>query len=151
MRIPAGFLTDKYGRTQFIFASLLLCGAFIPLFVFAQTLAYVVAIRCAITLASTFASPASSALLADIIPRDIRGRVMAAVGRGSVRIGAASGGTGGPSVGFFTIIPIALASLAGGYLYQWHNTSPWAVVFIVTIIAVVITALFIRDPKQAEI
>lgn len=151
VRIPAGFLADKYGRTQFIFISLLLCGAFIPLFVFADTLAYVIAIRCAITIASTFASPACGALLADIIPRDIRGRVMAAVGRGSVRIGAASGGTGGPGVGFLTIIPLALASLAGGYLYEWHATSPWVLVLVVTAIALVLTALFVRDPKQAEV
>lgn len=151
VHIPAGFLSDRYGRTQFIFFSLLLCSAFIPLFVFANTLAYVIAIRCAITIASTFASPACGALLADTIPRNIRGRVMAAIGRGSLRIGAASGGTGGPGVGFLTIIPLALASLAGGYLYEWHATSPWALVLLVTAIAVVLTALFVRDPKQAEV
>ena len=151
VRIPAGFLSDRYGRTRFIFGSLLLCGACLPLFVFADTLAYVMAIRCMIAIAAAFFTPACGALLVDTIPRDIRGRVMAAIGRGSVRIGAASGGTGGPGVGFLTIIPLALASLAGGYLYEWHTASPWVFVLLVSAIALVLTAVYVRDPKQAEI
>jgi MFS family permease len=151
VRIPAGFLSDRYGRTPFIFASLLLCGAFIPLFVLADTLAYVMLIRCVIAIAMAFFSPACGALLADTIPRNIRGRVMAAIGRGSVRIGAASGGTGGPGVGFLTILPLALASYAGGYLYEWHVASPFGIVLLITIIALILTVVFVRDPKQAEV
>jgi len=151
VRIPAGFLSDRYGRTQFIFGSLLLCGAFVPLFLLAETLAYVMIIRCIITIATAFFSPACGALMADIIPRDIRGRVMSAIGRGSVRIGAASGGTGGPGVGFLIIVPLAVASLAGGYLYEWHAASPWIFVLLVSAIALLLTAVFVRDPKQAEI
>ena len=151
VQIPAGFLSDRYGRTQFIFGSLLLCGAFVPLFLLAETLAYVMIIRCIITIATAFFSPACGALMADIIPRDIRGRVMSAIGRGSVRIGAASGGTGGPGVGFLIIVPLAVASLAGGYLYEWHAASPWIFVLLVSAIALLLTAVFVRDPKQAEI
>ncbi|MFT5365924.1 MAG: DHA1 family multidrug resistance protein-like MFS transporter [Candidatus Latescibacterota bacterium] len=151
VRIPAGFLSDRYGRTPFIFASLLLCGAFIPLFILADTLAYVMLIRCVIAIAMAFFSPACGALLADTIPRNIRGRVMAAIGRGSVRIGAASGGTGGPGVGFLTILPLALASYAGGYLYEWHVASPFGIVLLITIIALILTVVFVRDPKQAEV
>ncbi|MBT4141385.1 MAG: MFS transporter [Candidatus Latescibacteria bacterium] len=151
VRIPAGFLSDRYGRTPFIFFSLLLCGAFIPLFIIADTLAYVMLIRCIIAIAMAFFSPACGALLADNIPRDIRGRVMANIGRGSVRIGAASGGTGGPGVGFLTILPIFFASLAGGYLYTWHTASPFIIVLIITLILVALTSAFVRDAKQAEI
>ena len=151
VRIPAGFLSDRYGRTKFILASLVLCCASIPLFVFARTLAHVMAIRCLVAVTMAFFSPACGALLADTIPRDIRGRVMAAIGRGSVRIGAASGGTGGPGVGFLTIIPLAVASLAGGLLYEWHSASPWGFVLIVSAIAIVLLAIFVRDPKKAEI
>ncbi len=151
VRIPAGFLSDRHGRAQFILGSLLLCSAFVPLFVFADTLAYVMSIRCVISVATAFFSPACGALLADTIPRGIRGRVMAAIGRGSVRIGAASGGTGGPGVGFLIIIPLAVASLAGGYLYEWHSSSPWGFVLLMSTIAVVLTAVFVRDPKEAEI
>ena len=151
VRIPAGFLSDRYGRAPFIFVSLLLCGAFIPLFIIADTLAYVMVIRCIIAMAMAFFSPACGALLADNVPRDIRGRVMAAIGRGSVRMGAASGGTGGPGVGYLTIFPIFFASLAGGYLYEWHTASPFIIVLIISLILLILTAIFVRDSKQAEV
>lgn len=151
MRIPAGFLADRYGRARFILAALLLTTAAIPFFVFAQTLAQVMAIRCVVAVAMAFFGPACGALLADVVPRDIRGRVMAAIGRGSVRIGAATGGTGGPGVGFLTIIPLALASLAGGLLYEWHAASPWAFLLVATALALAVTAFFVRDSRQAEV
>ncbi len=151
VRIPAGFLADRYGRTRFILVSMFLCTATIPLFVFAQTLTQVIAIRSVVAITMAFFGPACGALLADIIPRDIRGRVMAAIGRGSVRIGAATGGTGGPGIGFLTIIPLALASLAGGFLYEAHNALPWAFLLAALALAFVLAALFVRDPKNAEV
>jgi len=47
--------------------------------------------------------------------------------------------------------PFALASLAGGYLYEWSTVSLWGIVLLVSVIALVLTAIFVRDPKQAEI
>ena len=151
VRIPAGFLADRFGRARFILAALLLCGACVPLFVFATTLGQVMAIRCVVAVTMAFFGPSCGALLADTVPRDIRGRVMAAIGRGSVMIGAASGGTGGPGVGFLTIIPLALASLAGGMLYEWNAASPWGFVLVVSAVALVLTAVFVRDPQKAEV
>jgi MFS family permease len=151
VRIPAGFLADRYGRARFILVSMALCTATIPLFVFAQTLTHVIAIRCIVAITMAFFGPACGALLADSVPRDIRGRVMAAIGRGSVRIGAATGGTGGPGVGFLTIIPLALASLAGGFFYEWHTASPWGFFLVATALALALGILFVRDSKNAEI
>ena len=151
VRIPAGFLADRYGRTRFILASMFLCTLTIPLFVFAQTLAQVIAIRCIVAVTMAFFGPACGALLADSVPRAIRGRVMAAIGRGSVRIGAATGGTGGPGIGFLTIIPLALASLAGGFFYEWHAALPWGFVLGALALAFVLAAFFVRDSQQAEV
>ena len=151
VRIPAGFLTDRFGRTRFILGALLVGGACMPLFVFAGTLAQVMAIRCLVALCMAFFGPACGALLADSTPRDIRGRVMAAIGRGSVMIGAASGGTGGPGVGFLISVPLGLAALVGGYLYEWNPASPWGLVLLFSILALVLAAIFVRDPKKAEI
>ncbi|NKB68712.1 MAG: MFS transporter [Candidatus Latescibacteria bacterium] len=150
IRIPAGFLADRYARGRILFAALLLCCAVGPLFLFANTLVHVVAIRCLIAVSMAFFSPASSALFADAIPREIRGRAMAAIGRGNVRIGAASGGTGGPGVGFLTILPLMAASFAGGLLYQWNSTIPWIILFAITAITVILTALFVRDPRTLQ-
>ena len=151
VRIPAGFLADRYGRTRFILAALFLSTATLPCFIFAQTLMQVIALRCVVAITMAFFGPACGALLADTIPRDIRGRVMAAIGRGSVRIGAATGGTGGPGVGFFTIIPLALASLAGGLFYEWNEASPWGFLLAATGLSFALAMFFVRDSKDAEV
>jgi len=78
-------------------------------------------------------------------------RVMAALGRGTVMIGIASGGTGGPGVGFLVTIPLMIASLSGGYLYSWNPVYPWAFVLLATLAAIILSALFIRDPDEAEV
>ena len=76
---------------------------------------------------------------------------MAALGQGGVMIGAAGGGTGGPGTGFLITLPLMIASLAGGYLYAQNPSYPWLFILIASTLATLLTALFIRDPKQAEI
>ena len=75
---------------------------------------------------------------------------MAAIGRGTVVIGGASGGTGGPGTGFLIIVPLMIAHLCGGALYAWNPAIPWIFVLIVTTIALLIGARYVRDPKRAE-
>lgn len=150
MYIPAGMIVDRYGRTRCMLASLLLSLVSIPLFVFCASFVAVLLVRSAVGLANAFFTPACSALLADTVPRGMRGRVMAAIGRGSVMIGAQSGGTGGPGLGFLITIPLMIASLSAGYLYAYVPTYPWFFAFLATLISLALAALFIRDPKQAE-
>jgi len=151
MYIPAGAVIDRYGRTKFILASLLLSLVSIPLFAFTDSFIEVLLIRAAVAVINAFFLPACSALMADTVPRDIRGRVMAAIGRGTVMIGAASGGTGGPGMGFVITIPLMLASIAGGYLYAHNPAYPWFFILIATMISLILSTLFIRDPKAAEV
>ena len=95
------------------------------LFVFASGFVTALLIRVAVALAFATAIPASTALMADMVPRDIRGRVMSALGQGGIMIGPAGGGTGGPAMGFVITIPLMIASLAGGYLYTLNPAYPW--------------------------
>ncbi len=149
--IPAGVVVDRWGRTTSLLAALILSTVAMPLFILATDFTAVLLIRLVIAVASAIAIPACSALMADIAPRDIRGRVMAALGQGGVMIGAAGGGTGGPGTGFLITLPLMIASLAGGYLYAQNPSYPWLFVLIASTLATILTALFIRDPKQAEI
>ncbi len=149
--IPAGVVVDRWGRTTSLFIALLLSTVAMPLFILAKSFIAVLLIRSAIGVASALTIPACTALMADIAPREIRGRVMAALGQGGVVIGAAGGGTGGPGTGFLITLPLMIASLAGGYLYAQNPTYPWFFVLIAATLATLLTALFIRDPKQAEI
>lgn len=149
--IPAGMIVDRHGRTKWILASLCLSLVSVPLFVLATSFTQVLLIRAAVAVVTAFFIPACSALMADIVPRDIRGRVMSAIGRGTVMIGAASGGTGGPGMGFLITIPVIVASSLGGYLYTFDPTYPWIFVAVTTAISILVTALFVRDPREAEI
>jgi hypothetical protein len=87
---------------------------------------------------------------ADMIPRDLRGRVMAALGRGTVLNGSTGGGIGGPGVGFLITLPIMIASLTGGYLYAAHPAYLWLFVLAATLISLFLSTLFLRDPAKAE-
>jgi MFS family permease len=149
--IPAGIGVDRWGRTTSLLVALLLSTVAVPLFILAKGFTTVLLIRLAIAVASAITLPACTALMADIAPREIRGQVMAALGQGGVMIGAAGGGTGGPGTGFIITLPLMIASLAGGYLYAQKPTYPWLFVLIASTLATILTALFIRDPKQAEI
>jgi MFS family permease len=150
MYIPAGVAVDHWGRTRCIVASLLLSLIAIPGFVFVQGFIPALLIRVGIAAATAFFVTACTALMADLVPRQARGRVMAALGRGSVMIGAASGGTGGPGVGFVITVPLMLASVSGGYLYHMHPAAPWFVVGVTGALSLALAVLFVRDPHVAE-
>lgn len=151
MFIPAGILVDRWGRTTSLTVALLLALVAIPAFAFATTFVAVLLIRVVLAVSFALTIPACSALMADLVPRQIRGRVMSAIGQGSIMIGPAGGGTGGPAMGFLITIPLMLASLAGGYLYTLNPAYPWFVVMGTTAISVVLTLFFVGDPHTAEI
>lgn len=151
MFIPAGMVVDRYGRTRPMLASLLLSLASIPFFVFSKGFKEVLLIRSAVAVMNAFFIPACSALMADTVHRDIRGRAMAALGRGTFMMGAAAGVIGGPGMGFVITIPVMMASIAGGYIYAYNPVYPWLFVLAAIITSTILTALFIRDPREAEI
>ena len=84
--------------TVSLLSALLLALVSIPLFVFARSFTNVLLIRAAVAVASTIAIPACTALVADMVPRKIRARAMAALGQDGVMLGAVGGGTGGPGI-----------------------------------------------------
>ncbi len=148
---PGRFAGGSLGTDKFAVGALLLSLVSIPLFVFVTNYSAVLLIRIIVAISFTIAIPACTALMADIVPRENRGRVMALVGQGGIMIGPAGGGTGGPAVGLLITIPIMISSLMGGYLYALNPRYPWIFVLAATVCMVVITVLFIRDPQNAEI
>jgi MFS family permease len=149
--IPAGVMVDRYGRTRFVVLALVLALIGVPTFILARSFALILALRSVVAVSNAFFGPAASALLADTVPRAMRGRVMAALGRGAVWIGASGGGTGGPGLGFLIILPLFFASLGAGYLYDARPTAPWLVAGVAIVICLVLTLGFIRDPQNAEL
>jgi len=148
--IPGGMLVDRVGRTTALCAALILALIAMPLFVSVDSTNWVLVVRVLIILAQVLIIPAAIALMADTVPRNIRGRVMAATGQGGVMLGSAGGGTGGPGTGYLITIPLMVSSIAGGYLYAADPTFPWYVAATLMAIAVLVTLTFIRNPQKAE-
>ena len=148
--IPAGFLVDRFGRRGPMLVALALSLVSVPFFVVASGFAEALAIRAVVGLANALFMPASSALMADSVPREIRGRVMSALGSGGVMLGAAAGGTGGPSLGFLLTLPLMLASFSAGYIYQWNPAAPWFFVLGATLLSLIVTLLFVKEPRVVQ-
>jgi MFS family permease len=148
LTIPAGVLVDKYGRTKVLFVALVFSLFSLPSLIFAKSFYHVLLIRLATAVAGAFFMPASTALMADYVPSELRGRVMAAIGRGSMMVGAAGGGTGGPGMGYLFTLPVMGGSILGGILYALNPVFPWYVLLATCIVQVSSLVLFIRDPPK---
>ncbi len=150
LTFPAGVLVDRYGRTRNLLASLLVSLFSMPLIVYAEGFYHVLLIRLAVAMAGALFTPASTALMADYVPSEMRGRVMAALGRGSVMVGATGGGTGGPGMGYLFTVPVMAASIMGGLLYAVNPAYTWYSLLAATSVQVLALALFVRDPDVAH-
>jgi len=149
------YVTDEIGLTTIEWGLILLAAVIIslislPTLIIAKTFTHVLLIRLSAGLAVALFIPSSIALLADYVPRDLRGRVMAAIGRGSILIGATGGGMEGPGMGYLFTIPVMIASVSGGILYSMNPVNPWICILGATVIQFICILFFIRDPVNIE-
>jgi MFS family permease len=150
LTIPCGIIGDRYGRTRTVFVAVLISLVSIPSFILAKSFLYVLLIRFSASLAMVLFMPSATALMADYVPREQRGRAMAAIGRGSVMIGAVGAGSGGPNMGYMFILPLMASFFLGGFLYSLNPVYPWICVLGTTLLQLASVVLFIRDPDKAE-
>jgi len=148
--IPAGIAVDRFGKRKTIVASFIL--SIISLLYFTHSRDYIdlLAILLTLAVANAFLPTASAALMADVVPREMRGKVMAAFGRGAIIINPGRGG-GGPGMGYAFVFPVMFGSLIGGYVYGINPTHPWFLQLVLTIGSLILSLAFIHDPEKAEI
>lgn len=147
---PSGMIADRYSKRLIVFVAIFLSLVSLPSLILAKTFTHVLLIRLVAGLSGSLFVPSCAALLADFVPRDLRGRVMAAIGRGSVMIGATGGGIGGPGMGYIFTLPVIFASFLGGFLYSMNPIYPWLCILGTTVIQLLSVVFFIRDPVQVE-
>ena len=150
LTIPSGIVADRFGRTKTLTAAMVVSLVSLPALIFADGYVSVLLIRLGAACASALFLPASTALMADYVPRQLRGKVMAALGRGSVLLGATGGGTGGPGMGYLFVLPVMVSSIVGGVLYNMNPAYPWYAVAVATVVQLICVLLFIRDPEKAQ-
>lgn len=142
-----GGLVDRLGPKKCILISLAITIPAALLFTRSTGFFQTAAIYLGMVVGNAFLWIASSVLLADSIPRNIRGRIMAALGQG---LGVGIGG-GGYTRGFILFIPSTIGAFLGGYIYEFNPAMPWLIQAVLLLLGIAFTVLFVKEPEKAEI
>jgi MFS family permease len=139
-----GEIVDHYGARNCMIFGLGL--GILSMFGFTQAEGFWIALPTysMITLSSVFIWISSQVYLADSIPREIRGRIMAGLGSG-MSLGVS--GVGFAS-GFLIFLPKTIGSLIGGYIYAFNHSLPWILQTILLSVGLVYTYLQIHNPEN---
>jgi MFS family permease len=146
MSFVIGDLVDKIGPKKCMLIGFSMSIPCAVLFVYASGFWQMAPIYLILVVGSAFAWIASSVLLADIIPKNLRGRVMSGIGQG-IGLGVSGGGY---ASGFLLFIPLSIGSALSGYIFTINPTYPWLILAAFMALAAVITILFVHEPTKAE-
>lgn len=142
----SGKLLDRVGRRRLLIPFMLVVPLYPLLFIYVVKdftgLALMVFLM---AVGNAFLMPGFQSLLADAVPKDRRGRVTSAVGGGNFFIDVRNTGMGG---GMLLFLPMAVAQLLGGFLYEVESTLPFYVMSVGMAIVAVWACLKISDPKE---
>lgn len=103
-------------------------------------------ILCGITICNNIMMPAFSTIIANIIPRNRRGRLYSLLGERGITI-SFSNFFGG---GFLLFPPAALGSYIGGWVYKLNPNYPWMITSSALAVSLVLIFLFVENPEFAE-
>jgi MFS family permease len=140
-----GEIVDRLGSRR---CFLIGFGIAIPsmyLFTLAEGFWMALPIYVTVVLSSVLIWISSKVYLANSIPREIRGRVMAGLGSGMM-IGVT--GVGFPS-GILIFLPKIFGSLIGGFIYDVHPAFPWLVQTALLSVGLIYTYFMVHDPQKA--
>jgi MFS family permease len=129
LSIPAGKLIDRIGRKPPMLAAYAIWAFAIPLFVYGDFNRLLLAMIL-IGLIQVLLMSSSSALIADLVPREHRGKV--------------SG-----SIGFFSLIAMSAGQLLGGFIYDnVSHSMPWWLQLAFVVPSFLLVLLFVKEPKK---
>jgi len=130
--IPLGRLVDIVGRKKALLAAYALWIPSTAYFVYCRNLIGMALVFVVFTLGASLFMPAYQALLADLTPREMRGRVMGVVG----------------TLNLLVMIP---ASALGGLLYEMKPASPFLLCVVLGMVCMVLIVLLIKEPVRREV
>jgi MFS family permease len=143
--IPAGAIIDRYDKSRIAALALALSAVPALAFPFSRGFVGVILVFVPIAVANGFLMPLAGALMADMVPRERRGMVMATLGRGMLMTNIRGGmAGGGPGMGFITCLPVILGSLLGGYVFEASPVYPWLLLGSAIIVNAALAAFFLR-------
>ncbi len=132
LALPSGKLIDKIGKKKPILVAFVIWGMAVPLLIWGDFFRLIVAMTL-VGLIQVLINGAASALTADLVPREHRGKVNG-------------------SRGFFAMIALSIGMFAGGWLYDnVGHRIPFLLQFVLIIPPILLVYFFIQEPKEEEI
>ncbi len=132
LKIPGGWLSERFGKRRTMIISLLFTVPMILLFTMSRSLIQVIATALLLVAAGIYYAPAHEALQADLTTRSMRGRVTALWDMGNA-VSAAAGG------------------LIGGLTFQFVGPAvPFYVFAVAELIAAILLIMTVKEPEQRE-
>ena len=133
LKIPGGWLSDKFGKRKIMIISVLTCAPCTILFTLSQSFFQALMAAMLLIVTGIYYLPAHMALQSDLTPRIMRGRITALFGIISA-LSAASG------------------SLTGGFLFQSVNSAmPFYLFTAAELIAAFFAISILREPTKKEV
>jgi len=132
LAIPAGLIIDKIGKKKPMIAALVLWGVAVPLMIWGDFYRLIASMTL-VGLVQVLINGAASALSADLVPREHRGKVNG-------------------SRGFFAMLASAVGMYSGGWIYDniGHQV-PWLLQLVLIIPPILLIHFMIEEPKKEEI
>lgn len=133
LKIPGGWLSDKFGKRKIMIVSVLTCAPCTILFTLSQSFFQALTIALLLIVTGIYYVPAYMALQSDLTPRIMRGRITALFGIISA-LSAASG------------------SLTGGFLFQSVNpVTPFYLFTAAELMAAFFIITILQEPLEKEV
>lgn len=127
--IPMGKIVDRIGRVRPLLIGYALTAAAVPI-IFDATFTELIFATPVIGLINIIFYTSTQALWADLIPENMRGRIMG-------------------SKSFFSLIAVAGGSILGGVIYDnISHTLPIYIFWAVTIPCFILTFLYVKEPEK---
>lgn len=145
LSFPAGRMVDRYNKRWIAGLSLIMCAIPSYLFLYATEPIHVLILLVAATIPNTFINPAFQSIFTEMIPREKRGRMFAALGGAGIWV------TGGAwATGMVAMVSITAGTLLSGYIYRFNNSLPWVILSLALAALGVLMIVVIKDHEQTE-
>lgn len=148
--LPGGFVVDRVGAKRVLTFALGLSAVPILLFPVSRGFWDVTLLFAAMTFTNSFLISGAPAYMAQVVPPERRGRVMAALGQGMLLVNIRGGGGGGPGMGAILAIPSIIGSVLGGFVYDYNSALPWILFGASMVVSSVICGVFVTTPDESH-
>jgi MFS family permease len=133
LKIPGGWLSDRFGKKRAMTVSLLMAIPMILVFTLSQSFLQLVVSALLLVAAGIYYAPAYEALQADLTPRSMRGRISAFWDQSSA-------------------IAVGLGALVGGFAFEALGPAvPFYLFAMAELVAVILLVGMVKEPQVKEV